>query len=60
MNIATGCLSLLGFFLLTVGVTSKFMGISLLEPFITSSIGYFIAANSCFLLVIIVDRFGKE
>ena len=60
MNIATGCLTLVGFFLLVVGIASKFMGMSLLTPFITTSIGYFIAANSCLLLVLIVDRFGKE
>ncbi|OGW74839.1 MAG: hypothetical protein A2Z72_06640 [Omnitrophica bacterium RBG_13_46_9] len=60
MNLATGSLLCLGFVLLVTGVVSKLMGISLLAPLIETELGYFIAANSCFLMALVIDRFQKE
>lgn len=60
MNLATGSLMFIGMILLVLGAVSKFMGLSLLEPLITSHISYFIAANSCLLLALVVDKFQKS
>ncbi|MBL7157725.1 MAG: hypothetical protein ISS92_06190 [Candidatus Omnitrophica bacterium] len=60
MNIATGSLLFLGFVLLILGVASKFLGMSLLAPTFTASFGYFIAANSCLLLALVIDKFEKS
>lgn len=59
MNIATGCLTFLGFIFLLSGIISKFIGVSLLQPFFSSYVGYFIAANTCLLLALLVDKFEK-
>ena len=59
MNIATGCLTFLGFVFILAGIISKFAGISLFQPFVSSFLGYFIAANTCLLLALIVDKFEK-
>ena len=60
MSLATGALVLLGFMFALIGLGSKFAGLSLLSPYFSSSFGYFIAANTCFLTAIIVDRFDKK
>ncbi len=60
MNAATGTLTLVGLVLLLAGLISKFLGVLILEPFISSSINYVIAANTCFLLAIVVDKFQKN
>jgi len=60
MNVATGCLIFLGFILLLGGIASKLMGISILTPYISSFIGYFVGANTCFLMALIVDKFQKD
>jgi hypothetical protein len=59
MNIATGCLTFLSLIFILSGVMSKFLGISLLQPFFSSVMGYFIAANTCLLLALLVDKFDK-
>ena len=60
MNAATGTLTLVGLILLLAGLVSKLLGILILAPFITASINYVIAANTCFLLAIVVDKFQKN
>ena len=60
MNAATGTLTLVGLILLLAGLVSKLLGIFILAPFISSSINYVIAANACFLLAIVVDKFQKN
>ncbi|MFH1380642.1 MAG: hypothetical protein ABIH57_00525 [Candidatus Omnitrophota bacterium] len=60
MNAATGTLTLLGLILLLAGLVSKFLGMLILAPFISSNINYVIAANTCFLLAIVVDKFQKN
>jgi len=60
MNLATGSLVLLGLVLMIVGVTSKLMGLSLLAPLFTSYVSYLVAANSCLLLSVIIDKHHKE
>ena len=60
MNIATGSLVLLGLLLLVIGVVSKFLGLSLLQPYFSTYSGYFIAANACLLIALTTDRFQKK
>ena len=60
MNLGSGVLMFVGFLLLVAGVFLKFTGLSLLEPLISSSLGYLSTASTCFLLVLIVDRFQKD
>ena len=60
MNAATGCLIFLGFILLLGGIASKLMGISLLAPYISSFIGYFVAANTCLLMALVIDKVQKD
>lgn len=59
MNIATGSLMFLGFVLLVSGMISKLIDVSLLAPFVSSYVGYFIAANSCLLLALVIDKFQQ-
>ena len=60
MNVATGSLTFLGFILLIVGIVSKLMGVSLFAPFISSFLGYFIGANSCLIMALVIEKFqGK-
>ncbi len=60
MNVATGCLTFLGFILLIAGIASKLLGISVMAPYISSFLGYFVGANTCFLLALIVNKFQKS
>jgi len=60
MNLATGALIFLGFLFIVLGIASKAMGCSLLSPFIQSTLGYFVGANTCILLALIVDKFDKR
>ena len=60
MNLGTGALVFLGFMLLLLGVVSRLMNLPLLTPYIQSFLGYFIAANTCFLMALIVDKFEKQ
>ncbi|MCQ9206810.1 MAG: hypothetical protein NG740_02880 [Omnitrophica bacterium] len=59
MNVATGTLTLLGMVFLVIGLASKLIGVSLLSPLFATNSGYLTAANSCFLLALVVDRFNK-
>jgi len=43
-----------------LGVASRVMGCSLLSPFIQTTLGYFVGANTCILLALIVDKFDKR
>lgn len=60
MNVAVGCLVLLGFVLIMSGVIQKVAGLNLLEPLINASGAAFMAANTCFLLAIVLDRFDSH
>ena len=60
MNLATGTLTFVGMLLLVGGVVSKLMGLSLMAPFISSYMGYFVGANLCFILVLVIDKYQKN
>ena len=60
MNLATGSLVFMGFILLIVGITSKLIGISLLYPLIVGFANYMIAANTCFIVALVVRKFQKS
>jgi len=59
MNLATGSLVFLSLILMILGIASKVMGVSLLAPLFTSYVSYLIAANSCLLLSLIIDKHHK-
>lgn len=59
MNLATGSLVLLGLLVLVAGIVSKLIGLSLLAPFFISPSSYMAAANSCFLMGILADKYHK-
>lgn len=59
MNLGTGVLVLLGFFLILFGIIMKFSGLNLLDPLCSRISSFFAIANTCFLIAIIVDRFDK-
>jgi hypothetical protein len=59
MNVATGSLVLLGFFMIMFGMILKMAGLNLLEPIFYNFSGYFSMANTCFLIALVVDRFDK-
>ncbi len=60
MNLATGSLVFVGFIFLVVGIASKLIGISLLHPLFTGPANYMTAANSCFLIALVVHKFQKS
>jgi len=60
MNLATGALIFLGFFFIMLGIASKAMGFSLLSPFVQSTLGYIVGANTSILFALIVDKFDKR
>lgn len=60
MNLGTGTLTLVGLIFVVAGVASKLIGASLLSPLFTSNAGYLGAANACFLLALIVDKFSNK
>jgi len=60
MNVATGCLTFMGFVFLLCGVASKLMGVSILIPHVSSFLGYFVGANTLFLMALIIDKFQKN
>ncbi len=59
MNLGSAILMFVGFLLLLAGMVSKIIGLSLLAPFISSYMAYFIGANSCILLALAIDKFQK-
>lgn len=60
MNLATGSLVLFGFVVLIIGIISKILGLSLLQPFIASFATYLVVANTCFLMALVIDRFQSK
>jgi len=60
MGIAVGTLVLLGFILLQVGIIFKFVGINLLDPVLVIPGNILTAANTCFLIALIVDKFDSK
>ena len=60
MDLAEGSLVLAGFLLIICGLINKLFAFNLLDPIIGSASASFLAANSCFLLGIVVYLFGKE
>lgn len=60
MNVATGSLVFLAFILMLAGLASKMMGLSILAPYFSSFLGYFVVANTCLLMALIIDKFQKD
>lgn len=54
-----GTLVLVGMVLLLGGVILKFAGLNLLEPLFYVPASFFVVANTCFLLALIIDKFDK-
>ncbi len=60
MDIGVGVLVLLGFLTILGGVILQLKDINLLEPVVNSPSGYFLTANTCFILALVLEKFGKE
>ncbi len=60
MNVAIGSLVLLGFLFIVFAVILNLKGANLLYPYIKNAVSYLIAANTCFLVALIVSTFGKS
>jgi len=58
MNLAVGSLVLLGFLFSLFGVVFKLSGFNLLYPMITEVANFFVASSICFLMALVIDRFG--
>jgi len=59
MNLASGTLVFTGFLTIILGVASKFIGISLLAPYIQLTSSYFVVGITCFVIALVIDRFEK-
>ena len=59
MNLAVGSLTFLGLILLVAGVVSKVISISVFAPYFASFSSYFLAANTCLIMALVVDKFQK-
>ena len=60
MNLASGVLMIVGFLFLVAAAFYRLTDIALLKPLVLSTLECLSAANVCFLLAIIVDRFQKD
>lgn len=60
MSLGVGVLVLLGLILILFGVVFKLSGLNLLEPQIKEVTNFFIVANTCLLLALIVAKFDKS
>jgi len=60
MNLAVGTLVFIGLLVIVLGIISKFVGVSLLTPYINAPTNYFIVAITCFVLSLVIDRFEKK
>lgn len=59
MSAGVGTLVLVGMLLLLGGVILKFAGLNLLEPLFFIPSSFFVVANTCFLLALVIDKFDK-
>ncbi|MBD3426484.1 MAG: hypothetical protein GF409_04575 [Candidatus Omnitrophica bacterium] len=60
MSLGVGVLVLLGLVLILFGVIFKLSGLNLLEPQIKEVTNFFIVANTCLLLALIVAKFDTS
>ncbi|MFC1548754.1 hypothetical protein ACFL5E_02200 [Candidatus Omnitrophota bacterium] len=60
MSLGVGVLVLLGLILILFGVIFKLSGLNLLHPQIKDVSNFFVIANTCLLLAIIVDKFDTS
>lgn len=60
MNLATGALTLTGFLSIVLGIVTKLVGISLLNPYVIAPSNYFLIAITCFVTALVIDRFEKN
>lgn len=58
INIAEGVLIFVGLMLIICGIVFKVSGENILDPAISNLRSFFVVANSCFLLALIIDKFG--
>lgn len=60
MNLAVGSLVLMGFIFIVLGSAFKVTGFNVLEPVIKSPLGFFITANTCLIVAVIIEVFGEK
>ena len=59
MNLAEGTLVLLGFIFILAAMVLKISGLNVLDPIINTVYGFFLAANTCFLIAFVIAMFDK-
>ena len=59
-DVGVGTLLFVGLIILLAGIVTEFMGMSILAPYLKSTLSYFIAGNTCLLLVLVIDKFQKK
>ena len=59
MNLTVGVLVLLGFLSIMSGLILQAKNINLFESVFTSSGSYFLVANTCFIIALIIEKFDK-
>ena len=60
MNLAEGTLVLLGFMFIIAAMILKIAGLNVLTPIINSVYGFFMAANTCFIITLVIAVFDKD
>jgi hypothetical protein len=60
MSIGVGVLVLLGMLLALMGVLYKVTTFNLLAPYLNFPRSFFLIANTCLLLALVIDRFEPE
>ena len=59
MNLAVGILVLMGFLTILSGLILQMKGLNLFDSIFTSSSSYFLAANTCFIIALVIEKFDK-
>jgi len=59
MNLAVGILIMMGFLAILSGLILQMKGLNLFDVVFTSSNGYFLAANTCFIVALVLEKFDK-
>jgi len=59
VSTGAGTLLLMAFLMILTGIVLHFSGLNLLEPIINSVAAYFVIANTCILMALVVDKFDR-
>jgi len=60
MNLAVGTLILMGLLSITMGLITEVKGVSILSPYVDTTMGYMMLAIICILLALVVREFEEK